>query len=465
MPPTRDEQFDALSNAIRRVLVPVMICMCLSIWFVNSLGSNQGNPKSCRKSQEDRKIELGYEPGVSSTSSSTETSTLFSILFIAIFVVLIVVFTFFMVWLYKSGRQRIIQIWLNVAVFLVLAYVGGIYIFDFCRSHCIDLDWISLVFIIWNFSVGGLFAVFGRVPRFINQAYLIVISSLMAYIFRSLPDYSVWIILGVLVAWDLFAVLSPYGPLNLLVQAAREREDDLPALVYDTNPVAPGREPYTDLSTASSLRARKRQAAANSNPTNTAITTTTTPSLPNPASGPSSSDPAGQTSSPASSSPQETKAPMAASTSIPPPVPNSSKNSKGRRNWTRRNKEGNKAVGGDGDKSNGQSEQKTEGGLPTTADGEVKIGTLGTHLKLGLGDFVFYSILVAQASKGGPMSTIASFVAILAGLCATLFLVTIMRKALPALPISITAGLVTYFLTRYTVRPFVENLLPELHFY
>ncbi len=96
---------------------------------------------------------------------------------------------------------------------------------------------------------------------------------------------------------------------------------------------------------------------------------------------------------------------------------------------------------------------------------EIRVGTLGAHLKLGLGDFVFYSVLVAQASQAGAMTAIISFVAILAGLCATLFLVIVYKKALPALPISIVSGMMFYVLTRWTVKPFVLNLLPELLFH
>lgn len=57
------------------------------------------------------------------------------------------------------------------------------------------------------------------------------------------------------------------------------------------------------------------------------------------------------------------------------------------------------------------------------------------------------------------MTEIASFVATLKGLCATIFLVTVMRKSLPVLPIYITAGLTTNFVTPYVVLPFPENLL------
>jgi presenilin 1 len=99
-------------------------------------------------------------------------------------------------------------------------------------------------------------------------------------------------------------------------------------------------------------------------------------------------------------------------------------------------------------------------------------------IKLGLGDFVFYSVLVGRAAMfdmitglyrsfvnfdclfsdpfyNGSFTVFTCFMGIITGLFFTLILLAIFRKALPALPISIFFGLVFYAGTRFFLLPYV----------
>mmetsp|Transcript_5232 Transcript_5232/g.5362 ORF Transcript_5232/g.5362 Transcript_5232/m.5362 type:complete len:457 (+) Transcript_5232:114-1484(+) len=77
-------------------------------------------------------------------------------------------------------------------------------------------------------------------------------------------------------------------------------------------------------------------------------------------------------------------------------------------------------------------------------------------IKLGLGDFVFYSVLVSRAAKYGFATCVACFLVIVGGLGLTLVLLAVFRKALPALPISILLGVFFYLCTRFIIIPFIE---------
>ena len=85
-------------------------------------------------------------------------------------------------------------------------------------------------------------------------------------------------------------------------------------------------------------------------------------------------------------------------------------------------------------------------------------------IKLGLGDFIFYSVLVGRAAMYDMLTALVSYVAVMAGLGTTLLLLALYKKALPALPISVALGVLFYVLARLLLEPFVLNLSTSLVF-
>ncbi|KAM3380826.1 hypothetical protein P3S68_006399 [Capsicum galapagoense] len=84
----------------------------------------------------------------------------------------------------------------------------------------------------------------------------------------------------------------------------------------------------------------------------------------------------------------------------------------------------------------------------------IGLGSSGA-IKLGLGDFIFYSVLVARAAMYDFMTVYACYLAIIAGLGITLMLLAFYQKALPALPVSVLLGVLFYLLTRLLLEIFV----------
>ncbi|RCN48930.1 hypothetical protein ANCCAN_05039 [Ancylostoma caninum] len=84
------------------------------------------------------------------------------------------------------------------------------------------------------------------------------------------------------------------------------------------------------------------------------------------------------------------------------------------------------------------------------------------NIRLGLGDFIFYSILVGNAAVLADLTTIvACFVSILVGLGFTLILLIIVQKALPALPISVAFGAIAFFSSNFVTSKLLDLLNEE----
>lgn len=397
-----------------------------------------------------------------------------------IMLVFIAIMTTVLILLYKFRCYATIHGWLILSSLMLLFMFTLMYISEFLKVYNVPMDIYTLYIFIWNFGVVGMISIHWKGPLMLQQGYLIMISALMALVFiRCLPDWTIWTVLAIVSIWDLVAVLCPRGPLRILVETAQERNEPIfPALIYSSTMM-------WEIGTSA---------------LSTAIVTT----LPSVTMADSGSKPASrsdkgkrgrnqadrrdrQRPGPSSTSrhnntrtSQGTGSPVRINKhpveihyedgAQPPEVafvqPASSVRDE---NWHRPvvraiSTNSNRATHHNLDGEDTQANQPTSTELtinfnPPGSQNETAQMEEERGVKLGLGDFIFFSILVGKASSYGDWTvTISCYVAILVGLCLTLSLLAVFRKALPALPISIAFGLSSFFLSYMFVVPFAGEL-------
>ena len=262
----------------------------------------------------------------------------------------------------------------------IFLFMGGQFWLKVLQAARVPLDGVTFALLLWNFSVVGVLATFFLpLPLRLRQAYLVFIGVVTALWFMHLPELTTWALLVLMALYDVVAVLSPAGPLRAIVELAQEREEDIPALVYESRPLRRAR--FGD---AEEHAARDEPRSADDDD---------------------------------AAAPQQPlmEIPLAVFDGVRERSPGASR----RPASPDAGPDVEAAAAGVDVSSAGRSANDDETSQHPPP-GSVCSSDADRSVKLGLGDFIFYSLLVGRAAMTDTLTAAACYIGIVAGLGATL---------------------------------------------
>lgn len=427
----QEEKADELKfymNQIYRIIKPVVLCIILSIFWVKVSFGGQSDYTPTRPAY----VNIPASPASNNsnvTSGGTSIATSFTNA--AIIIGQIIGVTIVIVFLFKKGWIKVLIGFFMVVVLLLLGFMTYLLLLNLIQVFSIPLDYITLVFALWNFAIVGLVSIFWKGPLWLQQCFLTLMSSLMAFSLTGLEQWTTWILLGLLAIWDLVAVLCPFGPLRMLIESSRTQQREVPALLYSVNAVWFMMASPDNFKISSSMLGDEPSSS------------TTTPISP-PLLRPNDNNNKLFRHSGSSFIQQNFRKSHDGFMRLPDDSHVTVNNTTEQENSTDRHR------------SSVTSSDEVENTKKVDPDNDEENERSG--LKLGLGDFVFYSVLIARAAMYDWITTVCCTIAVLTGLTTTIFLLAIYKKALPALPISIAFGILYYFVAKTVLVPYVAAL-------
>ncbi|KAJ6250852.1 presenilin [Anaeramoeba flamelloides] len=401
------------TKQLRKVLIPVAVTMLLVVLVIRTAYKD--------------KPEEGAFNDIMVYNESDEDSAGFrfggALLNAVIVIAVILVVTLIMVCLYMKGFDWILVGWVIFSVFIILTFYGLLTWLEIFQYLNKSLDWISALIVIINFGVAGTITITWKGAKIVNQIYLIIISVLFAAILSTLPEYTTWILLVLLAIYDLVVVLSPKGPLKMLVETAEKKGKPIPGLIYSSM--------VWFMSKLEKNKTKKKRKNEKKNEKK-------------------------KTSSSSESNTSESDHFLQNNKIL------NSNSSESEENLIKDNHEIDKEESEENEKTPTKikiSKKKTK---KKKKKDDNSSALLDHSPKLGLGDFIFYSLLISKAAYQDYTTVFTCFVAILMGLSLTLFFLALLQKALPALPLSIFFGIIFFFITSNVLVP-MNSLLFQDH--
>lgn len=482
------------ASSFHAMIAPVSIAMVLSALSVVFLNSAQSRING---EMEMASYSVWKVDDTQRASNSSGKNLLLSLGNTFVMVCFIVTLTFGIVLLYKYRFMKCLVGYMMFSSATILGVLGGTMLTVGVNKYRIPIDKFTFYFCLYNFSVVGTIAVyFGYgVPTKVTQGYLVSFSIILAWQLSHFDAWTAWTLLVMLALYDLCAVLTPCGPLKALVGLMQqEGAPEMPGLLYEaqlpegaerrirrpgtgTSSSTPSAAPRTTPSTSATTTSASGNAAFRK-PDTTAPTIATTPTPPIDESriitlpyalarvyrlpllsslrSPNAASLHANHTSPLLEEPTDPPTPAELTTEVEVVMPSPG----GRIVRTPDNKF--LVYDRDGELRrtlhvNRQGRVMQELGSDDDDDDDAEY-RVSNSIKLGLGDFIFYSVLVSKAAMHSFTAFACCMLVILAGMGATLVLLSVYKAALPALPISIFLGVTFYLLSVLSIEPWIENL-------
>jgi len=444
-------------NAFWATLKPVALSLLLSslaVIYIQSEATRQDKQSGLKVYDISDDDAVTDDEGGDSNSQKLGKSLINAIVIICV----IATFTFVLVFCYWMKCMKFLLGYMIFSSGILLSLLGGIIWYTALIKWELPCDAYTFCIVLYNFAIVGIIAIFYQkgIPTVVTQSYLVCTSVILAWQLARFDEWTCWALLLMLALYDLCAVLTPCGPLRMLVGLMQERNEPLPGLLYEAN--LPQPQDY-------SVKESSNPPSRSYNPPDDASDGST--------SGRSENSDKCLIPSPMSLGVGIGMGSLAMmmtdSSDHTPAAPAEGKVSS------------NTSDGGDMESSghgllSRSQQQRSSGSMGHTVDlrrrdpeslaAASAANTLDLSqddefdkdhsIKLGLGDFVFYSVLVSRAATYGFTTFMSCYLVILGGLGMTLVLLAVFRKALPALPISIFLGIAFYLCTRFFIVPFVE---------
>lgn len=220
-------EFRSALASFAAILPPVFATMTLSAVVVL-----YGAPNSQQAFAEESFLILDE-----TEAESTGQATAFGLANALIFIAAITVMTFLIVLLLYFKCEKCFAAYLFFALLSLMGFTTSLVVLEVLSTYNVPTDLVTFVIFFYNYAVVGAIAIFSfevgfqgserLIPYNITQLYLVIISVVMAWLVTSVfPTFTVWALLVCLALYDLCAVLTPCGPLNLLIKVVAKRTEE-----------------------------------------------------------------------------------------------------------------------------------------------------------------------------------------------------------------------------------------------